>query len=388
MKLIARTMGLLVIGAVVFGSAAPALAAVVNERSVSAGIFPNRIAVTPDGTQTWTLATTSNELIGYTVGTNLDLIASWSLPGTDYGSANVAILADGKRAIVTDASGDQVNIVDLATGAITNPPTLNGSDPRDLALSPDGSKVAIAYGGVEPLVSVFNTSDWSFVAGWGFGSEFTSLVFSPGGSYFAAAANATSKVYVMDVSVASDYVVTISVPDTPSSIAYSSDGESIFVGSFAYSSIRKFEALTGNELLTLFAERTAYLAVSPDGTQLWASQPVRAQVGVYDTSDLSIIEAIPFSGNASGIAFAQFGCQTWVAQQFGGTAIVFDLDPCLPGPASALPDTGASPSVIDSSLAVSGVLLAAGAIALIVVRRRNLRDLPYNKGRIERSSAH
>ena len=367
MKRIARTLGLLVIGAVLFGSAAPASAAVVNERSVSVGVSPNRIAVTPDGMQAWTLS--GVELIGYTTGANLDLIASWPLPGTDYVSSNVAILPDGNRAIITDASGDQVNVLNLATGAVTNPAPLNGDDPKQLALSPDGSKVAIAYGGAEPLVSVFNTSDWSFAAGWGFGSELTSLAFSPDGRYFAAAANATSKVYVMDVSVASDYVVTISVPDTPSSIVYSSDGESIFVGSFVYSSIRKFEALTGNELLSLFTERTAYLAVSPDGTQLWASQPVAARVGVYNTSNLSLVEGIPFSGNAAGIAFAQLGCQAWVAQQFGGANIVFDLDPCLSVPTS-LADTGASPSVIGASLAVSAGLLAAGAIALIVVRRR------------------
>jgi hypothetical protein len=217
---------------------------------------------------------------------------------------------------------------------------------------------------------VFNTSDWSFVAGWGFGPELTSLAFSPDGRYFAAAASADSRIYVMDVTVASDYVVTFSMPDTPSSIAYSSDGESIFVGSFAYSTIRKVEALTGVELATSFTERTAFIAVSPDGTQLWASQPIAAQVGVYNTSNLSLVEAIPFSANAGGIAFAQFGCQAWVVQQFAGAALVFDLNPCLPGPAPALPDTGATTSVVGPSLAVSAGLLAAGALALFVVRRR------------------
>jgi LPXTG-motif cell wall-anchored protein len=108
---------------------------------------------------------------------------------------------------------------------------------------------------------------------------------------------------------------------------------------------------------------------------LWASQPVAAQVGIYNTSNLSPVEAIPFSANANGIAFAQFGCQAWVAQQFAGAALVFDLNPCLPGPAPtpALPNTGASPSVVGTSIAVSVGLLVAGVLALIVVRRRNAK---------------
>lgn len=372
MRIVASVLGLVVASGLLLGTAAPATAAVSEPRTVDAGIFPNRIAVTPDGAQAWILATTSNELIGYTTGATLTNIASWPLPGTDYGNANVAILPDGKRAIVTDASGEQVNIVDLTTGVITNPPELNGPEPTDVALSPDGSKVAIAYvGGPDPFVSVFNTSDWSLVAGLDFAIEFTSLAFSPDGSYFAAASSEESRVYVTDIATESSVI--INAPDIPSTIAYSSDGESIFVGSFGGSSIRKFEALTGMELLSLSTSNTAYLAVSPDGTQLWASQPVAAQVGLYNTSNLSLVEAIPISGNASGIAFAQFGCQAWVVRQFGGTADVYDLDPCLPGPAPtpALPDTGASPSVIGTSVAVSAGLLVAGALALVVVRRRN-----------------
>jgi DNA-binding beta-propeller fold protein YncE len=339
---------------------------------VSAGVDPKRIAVTPDGAQAWILATTSRQLIGYTTGATLTNIASWPLPGTAYGNANVAILPDGKRAIVTDASGEQVNIVDLTTGVITNPPELNGPEPTDVALSPDGSKVAIAYvGGPDPFVSVFNTSDWSFLAGLDYAIEFTSLAFSPDGSYFAAASSEESRVYVTDIATESSVI--INSPDIPSTIAYSSDGESIFVGSFGGASIRKFEAITGMELLSLSAPRTGYLAVSPDGTQLWASQPVTAQVGVYNTSNLSLVEAIPFSANANGIAFAQLGCQAWVAQEFAGAALVFDLNPCLSVPAPALPDTGASPSVIGTSLAVSAGLLVAGALALVVVRRRNAK---------------
>lgn len=59
---------------------------------------------------------------------------------------------------------------------------------------------------------------------------------------------------------------------------------------------------------------------------------------------------------------------TWVggyAAEFGLQSITEDNCPV------ALPDTGASPSVIGTSLSVSAGLLAAGVIALLVVRRRN-----------------
>ena len=43
------------------------------------------------------------------------------------------------------------------------------------------------------------------------------------------------------------------------------------------------------------------------------------------------------------------------------------------GPDAALPDTGANTSVIGSSLAISAGLLAAGVLALVMVRRRLAR---------------
>ncbi len=372
MKVIARALGLLFISGVVFGAAAPAAATVINERSVTAGINPNRIATTPDGAQTWTLATTTNELIGYTTGANLDLVASWPLPGTDYVYSNVAILPGGTRAIVTDTSNDRVNVVDLATGSVTNPPTLDGIAPKQLALSPDGSKVAIAYTGAsEPFVAVYNTADWSYVWMWVFFSqELTSLAFAPDGMHFAAAAGAIDTVYLVNLANLGDFVV-VNTADTPSSVAYSSDGASVYVGSFVDSSIQMFDALSGIELLSVSTERTSFMAVSPDGSQLWASQPVSSRVGVFDASDLSLIEAIPFAGNASGIAFAQNGCQVWVTKQFGGSDTVFDLDPCLSPPANApeLPDTGTADTAQLAVATLVVTLIGAGCHALVAVRR-------------------
>ena len=376
MKLLVAILGLAVVSATALGPVSPASAAVVNERSVSAGIAPNRIAVTPDGAQTWTLTTTSNELVGYTTGATLTHIASWTLPGTDYSSAAVVILADGTHALVTDTASNRVNLVDLTTGSVTNPATLDGPTPGQLALSPDGSQVAIGYGGGSPRFSLFNTADWSYVWMWNFfNHEFSGLAFSPDGVHVAAVANQAAQVFVADLGTLG-LSATLATANFPIGAVYSADGASIFVNSFASSTVQKFDASTGDELLTASTGRTGFIALSPDGTQLWASQPVSARVGVYDTSDLSLIDAIPFAGNAGGIAFAQFGCQAWVAQQFGGADIVFDLDPCLPGPTPALPDTGLSTATgpVLSGLAVA--LLSAGVAIILVVRRRKQRILP------------
>jgi DNA-binding beta-propeller fold protein YncE len=371
MRILASVLGLVAVSGLLLVSAAPASAAVVDTQTVSAGSQPNRIAVTPDGNQTWTLDIGGKALIGYTSGTTLSPIASWPLPGSDYGSADVVVLADGKRAVVTDWSCNCVDLVDLTTGTITHPPTINGDSPSAIAMSPDGSKVVISYlVGGSPYAAVYNTSDWSYVWMWAFFSaNLNALAFSPDGTKFAAAAYSINKVLVADLDTLG-LGATLDTVDAPGSVTYSPDGASIFVGSFIGHSIRKFDATTGTELASLSTNMTTSIAVSPDGTQLWASQPVTAQVSIFATADLSVIDAIPFSGNAGGIAFAQSGCQAWVVQQLGSKDTVFDLDPCLPGPPPALPDTGASPSVIGTSIAVSVGLLVAGALALIVVRRR------------------
>jgi LPXTG-motif cell wall-anchored protein len=63
---------------------------------------------------------------------------------------------------------------------------------------------------------------------------------------------------------------------------------------------------------------------------------------------------------------------TWVGGYYSGYGLQsITEDTC---PAAALPDTGASPSVIGTSVAVSAGLLVAGALALIAVRRRNAKN--------------
>jgi LPXTG-motif cell wall-anchored protein len=63
---------------------------------------------------------------------------------------------------------------------------------------------------------------------------------------------------------------------------------------------------------------------------------------------------------------------TWVGGYYSGYGLQsITEDTC---PAAALPDTGASPSIVGTSLAVSAGLLVAGGLVLIAVRRRNAKN--------------
>jgi len=88
----------------------------------------------------------------------------------------------------------------------------------------------------------------------------------------------------------------------------------------------------------------------------------------YKASTLAQVAQHDFSG----VAYTQMinfydTCDAYVAGYYGNAQkLTLDTGSC----SSSLPDTGASSSVIGTSIAVSAGLLVAGALALIMVRRR------------------
>jgi LPXTG-motif cell wall-anchored protein len=88
----------------------------------------------------------------------------------------------------------------------------------------------------------------------------------------------------------------------------------------------------------------------------------------YKASTLAQVAQHDFSG----VAYTQMinfydTCDAYVAGYYGNAQkLTLDTGSC----SSSLPDTGASASVIGTSIALSAGLLVAGALALIMVRRR------------------
>ena len=105
------------------------------------------------------------------------------------------------------------------------------------------------------------------------------------------------------------------------------------------------------------------------GDQEAAGDPV-IQGGFVTEYKASTLEQVA-QHDFSGVAFTQMinfytSCDAFVAGYYGNAQkLTLDTGSC-----ASLPDTGASASVIGTSIALSAGLLLAGAIALIVVRRR------------------
>jgi LPXTG-motif cell wall-anchored protein len=104
----------------------------------------------------------------------------------------------------------------------------------------------------------------------------------------------------------------------------------------------------------------------------WGATPgvmyvVNASTYAYEETVSVDLGNVPATNYANSINVMK-GCKAFVAGYDGNIGVMtLPTDYC---PAAALPDTGASSSAIGTSIAVSAGLLVAGAMALIVVRRR------------------
>src|SRR5438128_2284982 len=65
------------------------------------------------------------------------------LTETDRSPIDVALLADGRRAVVANHTADSIALIDLQTGAVLDEAAV-GRRPAAIAVAPDGKRVAVS----------------------------------------------------------------------------------------------------------------------------------------------------------------------------------------------------------------------------------------------------
>ena len=261
------------------------------------GSDPFALAATPDGTSVY-VADFSGSIDQYTVGADGSLSAKTpaSLPD-DNGPWNIAVSPDGKSAYVANNSTDGPNGVSqydiAADGTLTakTPATVAaGASPWAVVVSPDGKSAYVSNSG-DGTVSQYNVaangtltpkSPATVDVGSGSGSQPNELAISPDGKNVYVVAANDSAVAQFDVgaggllSPKSPAEVTTGTGTSPEGIVVNPDGTSVYVGDFDTGTISQFDVGAGGALspkspaTVPSGENTPTLGMTPDGKSLYA----------------------------------------------------------------------------------------------------------------------
>ena len=188
-----------------------------------------------------------------------------SVEDVDYASPLEVLLSpDGARLYVLCQQSQEVRVLDAASYAVIKNIAV-GRVPRGISLSPDGARLFVTYSWDDTL-SIIDTNALVVVATWPVGAE-------------------------------------------PSSVVEDRQGKRLFIANRISNDVAVLDAQTGAEEKRLLAGRgSSYLALSPDGTKLYATHvypnasPHRtapeSEITVIDVARAVVVDRIPLHGIA------------------------------------------------------------------------------------------
>jgi phospholipase C len=220
-----------------------------SEDLIDVGLFPQGLAVSPDGKQVWVADTgpqTAEEgssqvsIIG--ASTN-SVVGSIPVRGA---AQQIAFAPDGSVAYVTTSQG--LAVIDVSSGTVSDFVT-GLQNPRGVAVSPDGNNVYVTDAGSNS-VSVIDPLDYRVIGTIPVGELPWQVVFSPDGKSAYVSNPDSNSISVIDVSTRT-VGSTFDVPGDPEALAVTPDGSELWVGEGASGSLEVLNAPTGDQVGTI-----------------------------------------------------------------------------------------------------------------------------------------
>ncbi|WP_445168097.1 YncE family protein [Mycolicibacterium sp. Dal123E01] len=201
-------------------------------------------------------------------------------------------------------------------------PTIDvGGFPLFIAVSPDGTRVAIADAGTG-TVSLINTATNKVIATIPVGTQAGGVVFDPTGTRFYAVDPIGNS--VVAVSLPANSVGTpIGVGPNPFMTAIGPVGTpaagKLYVTNFGDSGLGNTVSVVDiatKQVTTVIVGRNGAgpfgVAVSPDGTRLWVTNASADAIAIVDTTINKVIKTVPLPSGAVYVAFSPDGHQVYV----------------------------------------------------------------------------
>ncbi len=238
-----------------------------SSATLAAGSEPFSLAITPDGADAWVLNYQGESLQSLSTASGLFVGAPIPVPLESYG---LAITPNGSRAYVASVQFNTVEAIDLGTRSQVGSPILVGSEPNGLSISPDGTRVYVSNEASED-VSVIDTAGDQVVATVPLGAGPYGSAVTPDGRFVFFATD--SGIYTIET--ATNQVVGQPIlPGTDfQQIAISPDGSRLYASSSTPGSVAVVDVASRQPLTSIPAgESTEFLALTPDGKRLLVEQ--------------------------------------------------------------------------------------------------------------------
>lgn len=246
---------------------------------------------------------------------------------------NVIVSPDGQRVYTADSTANTVTVLDAADGTVIDTVPLTGST-GSITLSPDGATLyaAVSVGAATAVVTPIDTAALTAGTPVSVPEGPTTVQVSPDGSLLYVVNGNSDSITVLDTSDLST-VATIPMPTLqPRYVSFTPDGTRAYVSHWlgaTPSPITVIDVATstviGAVTTAVTASRLSGLAMSADGTRLYAVRIQHDSVDVIDTATNTIIDAIAVGDAPGGIDIHPDGRRAYVTSSTGDGVSIIDL---------------------------------------------------------------
>ncbi|SEE23539.1 40-residue YVTN family beta-propeller repeat-containing protein [Streptomyces misionensis] len=234
--------------------------------------------------------------------------------------------APAQLVYVANSDSDSVTVYDPATGAkVTD--VMVGSQPRSVALSPDGTQAYVTdYAG--GAITVIDTATNTAVDAFAVGAAPTPVAFSPDGAHaYVGLTGSPGQVAVIDTATRT-VTATVPVGGQPFALQVRPDGGRVYVADFVKNVVEVIDTAT-NTLAATIAEPAGArsptgLAVSPDGASVYVTNYNSRNVTVIDAGSYLVTALVPVGAQPFGVAVTPDGGSVYVANMSSGSVSVLD----------------------------------------------------------------